>query len=371
LSSAFSAAFLICAGLEAVNIFLVFAVIPALRFVLRPVVLFVVRTMGLRRAFILGAILCALACPALALVNGVGFGLATFVIVSALGQTFYCTCYHVFFVALSDCGRRGTQAGVFQVLGTVAAVLGPAAGRFLLATRGPWVTFGVACLIALSAILPLARIAEPQIERESPSGAYGAAVRGISLYFADGWIQVSLTTAWNIVLFHALLNHYDRFGVTLSVAALAGALGGIVLGRLIDKGRGHSIVWIHAGILAIGLVLRSLTFGDAAVAVAVAIGATVVGGFYAPSWMPAVYNEATRAPCTFRFQFAAEGGWDAGGAFAGLIAATVCASGLPVEATILLALPMVAVQALLLERCYTYQARLARQAAPSTGRLAA
>ena len=60
-----------------------------------------------------------------------------------------------------------------------------------------------------------------------------------------------------------------------------------------------------------------------------------------------------------RFQFAAEGGWDAGGALAGGVAATICFFGLPVEAAILPALPMVLVQALLLERSYAAQYRAA------------
>jgi hypothetical protein len=68
--------------------------------------------------------------------------------------------------------------------------------------------------------------------------------------------------------------------------------------------------------------------------------------------MVAVYNAGKIAPCTFRFQFASEGGWDAGGVLASLVAAAVCAANLPIEAIILLALPMVAAQALLVDVSY-------------------
>ncbi len=352
LSGAFSAVFLLRVGLMPAQIFLAFAAILALRFVMRPVVLYAAPAMGLRRALILGAILSALSCPALALVDGVGFALALFVILSSLGQVFYCTCYHVFFTTLSDNGRRGIQVGAFQALGTLATVLGPALGGFSLATRGPWLTFGAAFLIALAAVLPLLGIAEPPVVREKPRGAYTAAKRGVKLYFADGWMQVSLTTAWSMVLFDALNEHYDSFGGTLSFAALASALGGIFLGRLIDNGRTRSAVGINAVVLALIVLLRAFTFGNAAVAIGVAICTTAVGGFYLPTWMTAVYREARLAPCTFRFQFAAEGGWDAGGVVAGVVAAALCALGLPPSVTILLALPMVAVQAVLLARSY-------------------
>ena len=95
--------------------------------------------------------------------------------------------------------------------------------------------------------------------------------------------------------------------------------------------------------------------------VAVAVGTTMLSGLYLPSWMTPVYNEAKISPCVLRFQFAAEGGWDVGGALAGGIAAAICFFGLPVKAAILPALPMVLVQALLLDRSYAtrYRAALA------------
>lgn len=352
LSNAFSAVFLLRAGLEPAQVFLVFAAVNALRFALRPIVLAVAPRIGVRCTLILGAVIIALSYPALALVHGAGIGLLTFVIASSLGQVFYYTTYHVFFAALTDDGRFGMQVGLFQALGIVTAVVGPAAGGLLLETRGPWLSFGMACLIALAGVAPLLGIAEPQVARQTPRGAYAAAKNGARLYFTDGWIQVSLTSAWSIVLFQALHDRYESYGGTLSLAALAAALGGILLGRLIDSGHARSIAWINAAILAAGLLLRALTFGNAAVAVLVAIGTVTVGGFYMPTWMAVVYSEAKISPCPFRFQFAAEGGWDAGAVIAGLVAAAFCAIGLPVEAAILLALPIVVVQVLLLDRGY-------------------
>jgi polyferredoxin len=72
LSSIFSAVFLIRVGLAPVQIFLAFAAILALRFIIRPVVLIATPAMGLRRALVFGSVLCSLSCPVLALVDGVG-----------------------------------------------------------------------------------------------------------------------------------------------------------------------------------------------------------------------------------------------------------------------------------------------------------
>jgi MFS transporter, DHA1 family, inner membrane transport protein len=311
LSNVFSAVFLIRVGLAPVQIFLAFAAILALRFVIRPVVLIAAPAMGLRRALICGTVLCSLSCPVLALVDGIGLALASFIVVSALGQVFYFTCYHVFFSALGDADRRGSQIGLVQALGAVAALAGPGIGGLLLTTFGPWAAFGTAFLVGLAAILPLLRIEEPRVERAMPEGAYAAAANAVRLYFADGWIQVSLTTAWSIVMFQALGGRYDSFGGTLSLAALAGAVGGLVLGRLIDNGRGRAALWLNAAVLAAASSCAALTFGDAAAVVAVAVGTTMLTGLYLPSWMTPVYNEAKISPCVLRFQFTAEGGWHA------------------------------------------------------------
>jgi hypothetical protein len=125
----------------------------------------------------------------------------------------------------------------------------------------------------------------------------------------------------------------------------------MVLGRVVDRGHARRVVWINASILAATLCC-ALVGGNAAAVIAVAVGTTLFSGLYLPTWMTAVYNEAKLAPCMLRFQFAAEGGWDAGGTLAGVLAPALCLVGLPLAAAILLALPVVLLQALLLERSY-------------------
>jgi MFS transporter, DHA1 family, inner membrane transport protein len=352
LSSIFSVVFLIRVGLTATQVFLATGAIIAGRFVLRPIVLVWAPALGLRRTMILGVILYAMSCPMLAAVDGVGFALAAYLVVCALSQAFYWTCFHVFFSAFGDTDRGGSQVGFFLVLSALSALFGPAIGGVLLMRLGPWAAFGAGFVITFASILPMLRVAEPRLVRAAPEGAYAAAKNGLMIYFADGWMQVSLTVAWSIVMFHALGDRYDSFGGTLSLAGLAGAVGGMVLGRFIDKGHARRALWLNAFVLAVCLVLRSTTFGHAGAVIAVAIGTTLFSGVYVPSWITPVYNESRSSPCMLRFQFAAESGWDMGGVIASGLAAAMCYWGLPIEAAILLALPMVPVQALLLERSY-------------------
>ncbi len=352
LAGIFLTVYLLRAGLPLAQIFLAAAAILSLRFVLRPLVVVVALKIGMRGAFILGTFLSAFQFPAIAPVDGVGAALVLFVVVSSLAQVFYWTCFHAYFSALGDIDDRGKQIGARQALGAIAGVLGPAAGGILLTTAGPWFAFGVAFAIQIAAILPLRHVEEPKIAQPSPRGALAASSLGIRLFFIDGWINSGSATAWSIVMFQALDARYDNFGGVLALAAVAGALGGMVLGRFMDMGHARRSVWLNAIILAVSLILKSVC-GDYAVAVvAVAVGTTLFSGLYMPYWMTAVYNTGKRAPCTFRFYFASEGGWDAGGVFASLVAAAICAVALPLEAVILLALPAVAVQAWLLDASY-------------------
>lgn len=127
-------------------------------------------------------------------------------------------------------------------------------------------------------------------------------------------------------MFQALAQRFDNFGGVLAVAALGGALGGMVLGRFIDMGHARRSVWLNAVILAVGLILKSICGSNPIAVVGIAIGTTLFSGLYFPYWMTAVYNAGKIAPCTFRFQFASEGGWDVGGVLACLVAAAVCAA---------------------------------------------
>lgn len=122
--------------------------------------------------------------------------------------------------------------------------------------------------------------------------------------------------------------------------------------RFIDAGHARRATWLNGFVYA-GILLAEALCGDAPAAVlAVTTGATLLSGLYVPSLMTAVYNEAKSSPCPLRFHFTAEAGWDVGGLLACFAAAAFCFFGASLQAVILLALPMVAFQARLLDASY-------------------
>ena len=352
ISSAFSAVFLLRQGLSLAAIFLCLAVIIVLRFTFRPAVLWSVRTIGLRSTLIIGTFLYGVQSPLLALVHGLGVALVFYCVVAALAQAFYWTCYHAMFAAVGEASSRGSQVGWRELLIGIAGIVGPAVGGVMLTVAGPWVAFGMAGVIELAAIVPLLDVVEPPIAYSAPLGAFAFYRRGVLLLGSDGWIYNSSAFAWGLIMFQGLGARYDAFGGTLAAAALAGALGGLALGHFIDRGHARRATWVNAATLGGTLIAKAICGTYPITIVAVAVGTTALAGLYVPSLMTAIYNEAKASPCPLRFHYVAEIGWDVGGSLACLAAAALCAYGVSLQAVVMLALPMVAVQAFLLDASY-------------------
>jgi MFS family permease len=352
ISSGFSAVFLLRQGLSPTAIFLCLAAIIALRFTFRPAVLFTVRVIGLRSTLIIGTFLYGTQSPLLALVHGLDVALWIYCVVAALAQAFYWTCYHAMFAAIGEASSRGSQVGWRELLIGIAGIVGPAVGGVMLTVAGPWAAFGLAGLIEFAAVVPLLHVFEPPVEPIASLSAFRAYKRGVLMLGSDGWIFNSAVWGWSLFMFRGLGARYDAFGGTLATAALAGALSGLALGRFIDQGHARRITWVNAATLAGTLIAKAICGSDPIVVVAVAVGTTAFGGLYIPSLMTAIYNEAKASQRPLQFHFAAEVGWDVGGSLACLAAAAFSACGLSLQAVILLALPMVAIQAFLLDTSY-------------------
>jgi hypothetical protein len=168
---------------------------------------------------------------------------------------------------------------------------------------------------------------------------------------------------WQIALFLALGESFSAFGGAMALAALFGAVSGMILGRLIDAGHGARAAGIALAALASVTVLRAASYGNAPLAVIANACGALVGCLYIPALGTAIYNQAKRSPCALRFHIAAEAGWDIGGASALLIAAALLAAGAPIGAAILLSLLGAAASFWLMRRYYAAPQAAAERAA--------
>ena len=350
-AGAFYAIYLLKSGVPVPGVFVSLALILLGRLVIRPVVIGFAFRWGLRRMVVAGTVLSALQYPLLAEVRGVGVALIGLIAIAALGGTVYWSTYHAYFAALGDDDVRGQQIGAREAIAALVGIASPLLTGWMLVTFGPRAAFGATAGIAALAALPLQWTPQVKVGRQVP-GVFRAAVPGMLLFVADGWVAAGYVFVWQIALFVSLGENFLAYGGALAFAAVVGAVGGLTLGRHIDAGRGKQAVWYAFGTFALIVVLRAVAIGRPAIAVL----ANALGAFgeclYIPALMTPIYTMAKRSPCTLRFHVATEGGWDVGGATGLLAAALATGLGVSLSASILQSLAGVAVIIIILRRYY-------------------
>ncbi|MBO0753918.1 MAG: MFS transporter, partial [Bradyrhizobiaceae bacterium] len=327
------------------------ALIVAGRFALRPLVLAPAWRFGLKPLVIAGAVVTSLQYPFLAEVHGVGWELVALCVMSSAGDALYWTTYHAYFAALGDADQRGQQVGVREAVGAGVGIVGPLMTGWMLTAFGPRAAFDATAVVLALGALPVVGAPNVAVAGKAPD-MWRAAVPGIVMFMADGWIAAGYHFVWQMALFVVLGESFTAYGGAMALAALAGAVGGLALGRLIDTGYGRRAAALAAGLLAAVIALRAVsTVGPALAIVANAAGA-VETALYMSAMMTAVYNQAKVSPCVLRFHIATEGGWDAGCAGGCLIAAALLWAGAPIWCAILLSLPGTAVSYAMMRRHY-------------------
>ncbi len=350
-SEAFLASFLLSAGVPAPTVLAAIAAIFATRFLIRALVLPLTRHFGLRAVVVAGTLVSAAQYPVLAMVHGVGAPLVALCLIAAVGDSLYWTAYHAYFAALGDSEHRGHQIGAREAAATLFAIVGPLATGWALTALGPRVAFGATALVMVAGALPLLRTPDVVVASRAP-GAFRAALLGVLIYAADGWAGAGFYYVWQIALFQSLGERFAAYGGAMALAALAGAVSGLALGRWIDRGHGPRAVWLGVGAIAAGIAFRAVGAGHPLLAVVANAAGAVAVALYVPTVMTAVYNQAKAAPCVLRFHLAAEGGFDIGCAGGCMAAAAVLWAQLPIALAILPGLSGAAAMAALLRHAY-------------------
>jgi hypothetical protein len=348
---AFFGAYLLRSGVPAPAVLAALALILAGRFVIRPFVLAPARRFGLKPLVIAGTVMTGLQYPLLAEVRGVGWELLALCAISSAADTLYWTCYHAYFASLGDADHRGHQIGAREAIAAVVGIVGPLATGWTLTTLGPKVAFDATAVVLLLAALPILGTRNVPVV-DAAAGAFRAAVPGVLMFVADGWIAAGFFFVWQMALFLALGESFTAYGGAIALAALVGAVIGLLLGRYIDAGHGARAVWLAAGSLGVVIALRAASSTDPVLAIAANAAGALVPALYVPTVMTAVYNQAKRSPCALRFHIATEGGWDAGAASACLVAAALLWAGAPIWLGIAVSLPGAAAAFVLLRRYY-------------------
>ena len=347
----FVLAWLIRAGVPTPLTLLVFAFMTLGRFVLRPLVFPIERRIGLRGTLILGTVLEAAIFPLLPLVHGPGPMLLAVIVASAAGSVVYWTTYHAMFAAQGDDAARGSQIGAREFAIGLINIAAPAIGGWAMVTGGPRAIFWLAAGLQLLAAAPLIGGPETPIPPDAPGGR-PFLIAGAALMAVDGWISAGVYSVWQVALFIAVGEHFGAYGGAMALAGLLGAVASLVVGRMIDLGRGRVSVGLAYGAMAAATLFKAFSLSSPVLAVL----ANAVGAFAAtllvPVFMSRVYTLAKASPCPLRFHAAGEAGWDIGCGSACLLAAGLSAAGLPLAWSVGLAIPGLGLGAALLLRAW-------------------
>jgi MFS transporter, DHA1 family, inner membrane transport protein len=352
--------YLLRAGVSIPATLTVLAALLAGRFAMRPAVLPFALRWGLRAALIFGTLANAATFLILTRVHGVDLPLAAFTLVASLGGVFYWTCFHAYFAAIGDAEHRGHQISAREALATALGIVAPLIGGWALVTAGPGRTFAAVGLIQALAVLPLIGAPDVAVAPVAP-GAFRAARFGAILFLWDGAIAAGYHYVWQIALFISLGESFSAYGGAMALAALVGAVCGLLLGRHIDAGYGRRAVLIAYAAVTVVVLLRATSVGSPWLAVSANAAGAFSSALLIPAMMTALYNLAKASPCPLRFHIVAEGAWDIGCGGTCLIAAGFARAGLPLSTAILLAVPAAGAAAALLCRYYD---RVSTPAAP-------
>lgn len=343
--------YLLQAGVSVPQALLAQAGIVAARFTIRPMVLPLAKRWGLKPIVIAGTLLTALLYPILAQVDGVSIALVAACLMAAAGDAFYWTSYHAYFSVLGDSEHRGHQVSAREAIASIIGIIAPLIGAAALVTFGAGPAFAAVGLIQASAAIPLIGAPSVAVKSVAP-GTFAAARDGMILQLASGWSAGWTYFLWSIVLFVSLGNSVTSFGGAMALAALVGAIAGLVLGRHVDTGKGERTTFVAFGFAALVIVLRAVSDGSPAFAVTAHVLGAISVLMQTPAMGAAIYNLTKSAPCPMRFQTATEGSWDVGVFFSCLIAAGLAASGAPLALPILFSLPAQAAMAMVLLRYF-------------------
>jgi MFS transporter, DHA1 family, inner membrane transport protein len=350
-AGAFILVYFVKAGLSLSQALLALAAIVAGRFVTRPLVLPLAKRFGLKAVLIAGTLMMAAQYPVSGYIDGIGLALVLRCVFSAFGDAFYWTSYHAYFASLGDSEFRGHQISAREAIVGLIGIVAPIVGTWGLVTFGPEATFAVAGLVQACAVLPLFALPDVAVRSEAP-GAFSQALPGAQIFVGHGWFTGSFILLWWIALFVALEKSYASFGGAMTLAALVGAAGGLMLGKGIDAGHGARAVVVVFAMMAAVIVCRALSLDAPWFAIAANAFGVFAMCFYVPTLMTAVYNLAKSSPCPLRFHMATEAGWDVGCFTVLIIGAGMIAYGVPAGAAVLLALPAVGLTGVLLRRQY-------------------
>jgi DHA1 family inner membrane transport protein len=336
LASGFIGAYLLRLGFSIATTIMLYAVLLAIRLVMRTFMTPVIRRLGMRKSMLLGTVIASF--QFLPLIRAEEpLWLGVWILIVSAGECIYWPICHAAIAVCGGDGRRGRQIAFRQLATTAICVVGPVVGGIVLTTMGAAAEFGVTTVLCVLSAAPLFWMTEidlGSVPTVRQSWKIADSV-GLFAFAGDGWMCAGIGFAWPMILFSTLGSSYDVLGWAGGAAGVAGALAGLISGIAIDRGHRRHLSFGVTVALLVGVGLRVASGWAPWAALAANTVGAAVGGVYYPVLMSVVYDRAKRSGSAYQFHLSAEAGWDAGAILGCLATAAVACSGVPVTLAIL------------------------------------
>jgi MFS transporter, DHA1 family, inner membrane transport protein len=244
----------------------------------------------------------------------------------AISSSMYWTTYHAYVALLGDNEHRGAQVSVMESLGIGMGIVAPLAMGLMLTSFTPLVAFSAIALVMAGAAVPIWLGPDFDV---SPNAVVPQETRSEArlLMFTDGLRSGSFHFTWLIALFITLGGSYVAYGGAMAFAAVVGAIGGLVLGKVIDLGHGKRAAQLGFAALSIAVVARAAGYPIPWTAFLANGVAALAWPLYATVFNSRMYQLARQSACPLRYHIVAEGGWDLGTGLSCAISALLIYAG--------------------------------------------
>ena len=356
----FTLAYLYKQGLSLPLAFTVYAGMLAVRTLTRPAAMYFCLKKGVHYTLMIGTVVFACRYPAMLPIDGLTWHLVPFMLISGLADVLYWVPYHNYFASIGDAADRGSSVGTRDAIATIVAVIGPVCGGLLLSFNALY-AFALPFVLTLVAVLPLLKTpALPLPKKATPEEKKHIDHFGFIVFIGDG-LFYQAGAIWPLIVFMILSENYGNFGFILALAAVFRAMGHMVFGRLIDKGKGRQICYIGYGMHIVILTIRGFFAYTVPVVIACDFFAAIAYCFSMTGLMSAVYNATKSARHPLYFTYYTELGWDIGAVSAMLACALLTAAGIDLRWGLTISVAGAVLKIFVLDRYY----RRARPGCPA------
>ena len=327
-------------GFSLPEVFFLLALFNAARLPLRLLSFPIVRLVGLKAALMIGAAGFCLSFPILILVKGYDIWLAAYILIFGMFNALYWHCFHTFYSMAGDLEHRGKHLSISQALSTAVSALAPLLGALFIIKSGFHAFFLLPIPLMLGMMLVLGRCENAPAHRTSwQEGKKLMFSLGARMHLAEASAVFPLSIGWLFVVYLFSKHQLEIVGGVVTFGMIIQIIYQLWLGRMMDRGAGGKIAHIAGSLRFVQTILKALLplSLPRIFTLEALTGATSV--HQGLSQATVMYNDSKSSIDPFWYWLFAETAFDLGSILGAGSVAILLLLGVPVQLTILAALP--------------------------------